>query len=74
MKKPQIWHYGLVARYWGAFETEGGPEFVYYKKLIEMTGQPALDLGCGSGRLLLSLLQSGLDVDGCDYSEDILEM
>lgn len=74
MKQPQIWHYGLVARYWGEFETEGGPELAYYLKQIETSGQPALDLGCGSGRLLLPLLQSGLDVDGCDYSEDILEM
>ena len=72
MKQPQIWHYGLVARYWGAFETEGGPEANYYKKLIERSGQPALDLGCGSGRLLLLYLQAGLDVDGCDYSKDIL--
>ena len=72
MREPQIWHYGLVARYWGAFETEGGPEMEYYKRLIETSGQPALDLGCGSGRLLIPLLQAGLDVDGCDYSEDIL--
>lgn len=72
MEKPKIWHYGLVARYWGEFETEGGPEEDYYKRLIEMSGQPALDLGCGSGRLLLPFLQAGLDVDGCDYSKDML--
>lgn len=70
--QPQIWHYGLVARYWGEFETEGGPEEDYYKRLIEMSGQPALDLGCGSGRLLLLYLRDGLDVDGCDYSKDMV--
>jgi SAM-dependent methyltransferase len=37
-----------------------------------MSGQPALDLGCGTGRLLLPYLQAGLDVDGCDYSKDML--
>jgi 2-polyprenyl-3-methyl-5-hydroxy-6-metoxy-1,4-benzoquinol methylase len=74
MIQPQIWHYGLVAQYWGAFETEGGQELAYYKKLIEKSCQPALDLGCGSGRLLLPMLQAGLDVDGCDYSKDILAM
>ncbi len=26
MNQPQIWHYGLVAREWAEFETEGGPE------------------------------------------------
>jgi len=72
MKQPQIWHYGLVARHWAAFNTEGGQEAVYFRHLIETYGQPALDLGCGSGRLLLPMLQDGLDVDGCDYSKDML--
>ena len=72
MKQPQIWHHGLVARYWGELETDGGQEALYFKNIIERSGQPALDLGCGSGRLLLSYLQAGLDVDGCDYSKDML--
>jgi hypothetical protein len=49
--KPQIWHYGLVARYRAAYQTEGGPEAAFYQQLIQTSGQPALDLGCGSGRL-----------------------
>ncbi|NIV44562.1 methyltransferase domain-containing protein [Candidatus Bathyarchaeota archaeon] len=72
MEQPTIWHFGLIARYWAEFETEGGPEAAYYQKLIETFGQPALDLGCGSGRLLLPYLRAGLDVDGCDYSSDML--
>jgi len=72
MKQPQIWHHGLVAREWAEFETEGGKEALYFRSLIERSGQPALDLGCGSGRLLLPCLQAGLDVDGCDYSADML--
>jgi SAM-dependent methyltransferase len=72
MEQPTIWHHGLIARYWAEFETEGGPEEAYYRGLIETFGQPALDLGCGSGRLLLPYLQAGLDVDGCDYSADML--
>ena len=40
--------------------------------MFEHDGQPALDLGCGAGRLLLPLLQAGLDVDGCDISPDML--
>jgi len=72
MQRPQIWHYGLVARTWAEFSTDGGSDAAYYKKLIETYGQPALDLGCGSGRLLFPFLQAGLDVDGCDYSEDMV--
>jgi len=72
MKQPQVWHHGLVAREWGEFETDGGIEAVYYRGLIETSGQPALDMGCGSGRVLIPLLQAGFDVDGCDYSKDML--
>jgi SAM-dependent methyltransferase len=72
VSKPTIWHHGLVSRYWSEFETDGGREAEYFRELIARSGQPALDLGCGSGRLLLPLLQAGLDVDGCDYSADML--
>lgn len=72
MTEPQVWHHGLVARYWAEFETEGGEEAAYFQRLIERSGEPALDLGCGAGRLLLTYLSAGLDVDGCDYSQDML--
>jgi SAM-dependent methyltransferase len=71
-KQSQVWHHGLVARDWGEFSTEMGKEGFYFKKLIETSGQPALDLGCGSGRLLLHFLHEGMDVDGCEYSKDML--
>ncbi len=73
MTQPQIWHYGLVARDWAEFQTNGGQEASYFRGMIETFGQPALDLGCGTGRLLLPYLQAGLDVDGCDYSKDMLD-
>lgn len=70
--QPDIWHHGLVALDWAEFATEAGREGAYFRRLIETSGQPALDLGCGTGRLLLPLLRAGLDVDGCDPSEDML--
>jgi SAM-dependent methyltransferase len=71
--KSQTWHYGLVARYWAEHVTEG-PEIAYFQKQIELNGQPALDAGCGAGRLLLPFLRAGLDVDGCDVSPDMLSL
>ena len=71
--KPQTWHHGLVAQWWAEFNV-GGPEAPYYQMLIERHGQPALDAGCGTGRLLLPLLQAGLDVDGSDISGDMLSL
>ena len=66
------WHYGIVARWWAEFK-DSGPEINYFRKFVE-AGQPALDVACGTGRLLLPYLRAGLDVDGCDVSEDMLAL
>jgi len=67
---PQTWHYGLVARWWAEFSEEG-PEIAYFKQFVER-GEPALDVACGTGRLLIPYLEAGLDVDGCDVSTDMI--
>jgi SAM-dependent methyltransferase len=72
MDEPQTWHYGLVARWWAEFNEPDPDELAFYQQVIEQAGQPALDLACGTGRLLLPLLAAGLDVDGCDGSADML--
>jgi SAM-dependent methyltransferase len=70
---PQTWHYGLVAKWWAEFN-QGGPEVEYFQRFIERDGEPALDVGCGTGRLLLPYLRAGLDVDGCDISADMIAL
>jgi SAM-dependent methyltransferase len=73
--QPQTWHYGLVARYWAEFNDEFRPhEIPYFRRFIEDDGQPALDVGCGTGRLLIPYLRAGLDVDGCDVSADMVAL
>jgi SAM-dependent methyltransferase len=67
------WHYGLVAKWWAEFN-DGGPEIDYFRRFIERDGQPALDVACGTGRLLVPYLRAGLDVDGCDVSEDMIAL
>ena len=65
------WHYGLVARWWAEFKV-GGEDVEYFRDVIERCGAPALDAGCGTGRLLLPFLRSDMDVDGSDVSPDML--
>jgi SAM-dependent methyltransferase len=72
-EKAQTWHYGLVAKWWAEFN-EGGREIAYFQRFIERDGQPALDVACGTGRLLLPYLRAGLDVDGCDISADMIAL
>lgn len=71
-EQPQTWHYGLVAQWWAEFNVAETDELAFYQAAVERHGQPALDLACGTGRLLLPLLRAGLDVDGCDLSPDML--
>jgi SAM-dependent methyltransferase len=71
---PPTWHYGLVARYWAEVnEPAGDREVAFFRTAIERFGQPALDLGCGTGRILVPLLRAGIEVDGCDISGDMIE-
>jgi len=69
----QTWHYGLIAQIWAKFLLDT-PELPYYQKQIQRFGQPVLDLACGTGRLLIPFLKSGVDIDGCDISTDMLSL
>ena len=64
---------GLAARIW---DPSGGDDpqydYPYIKKLLEQNPGTALDVGCGTGRLLLRYLKDGLDVEGIDTSADML--
>jgi SAM-dependent methyltransferase len=69
--EPVTWFHGLIAERTAEFCPDA-TQVPFFQREITRFGQPALDLGCGVGRLLLPLLGAGLDVDGCDISGDIL--
>ncbi len=68
----RTWHHGLVARWWAEFN-QGGEDVDVFRRLIERSGEPVLDAGCGTGRLLLPFLRAGIDIDGSDTSVDMLD-
>ncbi|MCQ4088412.1 bifunctional 2-polyprenyl-6-hydroxyphenol methylase/3-demethylubiquinol 3-O-methyltransferase UbiG [Saccharibacillus sp. JS10] len=51
--------------------TFGDVEF--YLDRLSTTQGKVLEVGCGSGRVLIPLLQAGIDIDGLDNSEAMLE-
>lgn len=69
----ETWHYGLVSRWWAEVNQPEEAELAYLRAAIARSGEPALDLGCGAGRLLLPLLAEGFDVDGTDISADMID-
>ena len=40
--------------------------------LIRKYGEPALEVGCGTGRLVLDYVAQGIDIDGVDNSPEML--
>jgi SAM-dependent methyltransferase len=71
----ETWHYGLIAKWWAEFNDDFRPhEIPYFQRHIERDGEPALDVACGTGRLLIPYLRAGLDVDGCDVSADMVAL
>ncbi|HYF64880.1 MAG TPA: class I SAM-dependent methyltransferase [Herpetosiphonaceae bacterium] len=66
---------GLAAQAW---DPSGGDtlqaDAAAIRAIIDSNPGPALDVGCGTGRLLLRYLADGLEVDGVDTSADMLRL
>jgi ubiquinone/menaquinone biosynthesis C-methylase UbiE len=72
---PEVYEYrGLMAQAWDLLRGDysAWADRPFYRAIIEQRGGPALDVGCGTGRLMLDYLQAGLDVDGVDNSPEML--
>ena len=64
--------YQKSARYYDLLHDELTEDIAFVVKLAEDTGGPVLELGCGTGRLLLPLARMGRQVTGIDASEEML--
>ena len=62
---------GLVAEMYDLLVSYQAP-VSFFADLIRNGGEPALELGCGTGHPLLPLLAQGLRVEGLDSSRDML--
>lgn len=50
------------------------PDLTFYKDMARGTGGPVLELGCGTGRVLLPLARAGFDIVGLDLSPHMLDI
>lgn len=68
-----MFYQGLSACYYDAFFCEPDEsELRFYKQIIESAPSPALEIACGTGRLLLPLFKLDFAVDGFDSSPEML--
>jgi len=76
MKIPNYEYYGLMVKYWDLLrgDTSNWPDRFFYLDVIKKSGQPVLDVGCSSGRLVLDYLSQGIDIDGVDISPEMISL
>lgn len=69
-------YYGLMVKYWDLLrgDTSNWPDRFFYLDVIKKSGEPALDVGCSSGRLILDYLSQGIDIDGVDISPEMIAL
>jgi len=63
---------GLDAEFYdGLLEGELN-DYPFWKRLVRESSGPCLEVGCGTGRILIPLLREGLPVDGVDRSKKMV--
>lgn len=65
--------YDTIARYYDAENYETTDDLPFYSELAAIYGGPILDVGCGTGRVMLHLAQEGYQTVGVDTSEYMVE-
>jgi SAM-dependent methyltransferase len=64
--------YDKIARYYDVLHGDLNEDIEFVIRLAEESGGPVLELGCGTGRLLLPLVRTGQETTGLDGSEEML--
>jgi len=65
--------YATVARFYDAENADKIDDLAMYSELAAEYGDPVLDVGCGTGRVMLYLAQAGCEVHGIDSEDAMLE-
>lgn len=74
MTRPDGLYSGLTATTWDLHRDtrQRWDDAQTFLELVREHGQPALDLGCGTGRVVLDFAGEGIDIDGVDNAPEML--
>ena len=65
----------MIVEYWDLLrgDTSNWSSRPYFLDIIQGSGEPVLDVACGTGRILLDYLALGVDIDGVDISPEMID-
>ena len=71
----RAWSYDAIADVYATDMGQSMPfdDVGWYRSVCLLHGEPVLELGCGTGRILLELLAAGIDATGADRSLSMLQ-
>lgn len=73
---PEQHYYATTARHYdpayAAMAPDGDQQF--YVALAKRIGGPVLEVGCGTGRILIPTAQAGIEIDGLDFTPQLLDI
>lgn len=64
---------GFFAEFYDTLHSSYVADLEMYLNLADQYGDPLLELGCGTGRLLIPLAARGYEITGVDLSRDMLD-
>ena len=72
----QVNSYSVAAKYYDAAYAAMGvtDDALFYLELAKQYGGPVLEIGCGTGRVLLPIARSGIEIHGVDNSAPMLQV
>ncbi|MGQ4834621.1 MAG: class I SAM-dependent methyltransferase [Candidatus Asgardarchaeia archaeon] len=67
-------YYDLTASFYDNEYGLGYSDVIFFSKVARTSGDPVLEIGCGTGRILLPIAENGFKAWGLDKSEEMLRI